>query len=87
MKVLISKDLQSVIISSGKNINYSMNFFLDSLDLDTCLESMKLVKEFELTGNRVEVEIDDSNVKTIQRVFGNTENALIEQLLWISSKY
>ena len=84
MKVLISEGLQNAFLSSHKNYNYSLNFLLSSIDLNTCPECMKLIKVFELSGNRVEVEIDDSNAKAIQSVFGNTENALIELLLWTS---
>ena len=84
MKVLISEGLRNAFLSSHKNHNYSLSFLLNSIDLETCPKCMKLIKAFDLSGNRVEVEIDDSNVKVIQSVFGNTENALIEQLLWVS---
>ena len=84
LKVTISEELKNVFLSSRKNYNYSLNFLLSSIDLKTCPECMKLIKVFDLSGNRIEVEIDDNNIKTIKSFFGNTENALIEQLLWIS---
>ena len=84
MKILISERLQNLFLLSHKNLNYSLNFLLSSIDLDTCPACVKLVKEFVLLGNRVEVEIDDSNVQAMQRIFGNIENTLVEQLLWIS---
>jgi len=84
MKVLINKELRNIFLSSHKNHNHSLNFFLNSIDLNTCSKCMKLVKQFELLGNRVEVEIDDSNIKIIKKIFCNTENAFIEQLLWIA---
>ena len=84
MKVLISEKLHNAFLSSKKNHNYSLNFLLSSIDLNTCPDCMKLLKEFELLGSRIEVEVDDSNLKLIQSIFGSTDNNLIEQLLWIS---
>jgi hypothetical protein len=84
MKVEISEKLNNVYNASHKNYNYALNFLLSSMDLDTCAESLKLVEEFKLLGNRVSIEIDESNIMTIQSVFGNTDNTLIEQLLLVS---
>ena len=84
MEVRISENLHNLFISSCKNCDYSLSFLLNSIDPNTCPECMKLVREFTLLGKEVEIEINDNNINTIQRIFGNKENALIEQLLWIS---
>ena len=84
MKALVSTALCKSFISNHKNHNYSLNLLLNSMDLDTCYECLKLVEEFRLSGDRVEVEIDENNEKAIKDIFGTTENSLIEQLLWIS---
>ena len=84
MKVLISAALQRAFQENHKNLNYSLSFLLNSMDLDTCSECLKLVEEFRLAGDRVEVVIDEDNVKNIKSIFEITENSLIEQLLWVS---
>ena len=84
MKVLISDSLKKVFLSSHKNFNYSLDFILSSLDLDTCSNGINLIDEFKLCGDKVEIEIDDSNIKIISKIFGNSESPLIEKLLWVS---
>lgn len=80
----ISKRLINVYSASKKNVNYQLDFLLNSLDMDTCDACMKLVEEFKLIGETQEIAIDESNVKRIQRVFGSCNNSLIEQLLWVA---
>ncbi len=84
MKVLISDNLKKIFLLSHKNPNYSLDFILSSLDLDTCSNSIMLIDEFKLCGDKVELEIDDSNIKRIRKIFGNSESQLIEKLLWVS---
>lgn len=84
MKVFVSKNLNRAFSSAHKNLNYTLDFLLSSVDLDTCAECLKLIEQFKLSGDRVEVEIDESNIKTIKKIFGSTDISIIEQLLWVS---
>lgn len=84
MTAQISKRLISAYSTCKKSVNYQLDFLLNSLDMDTCNASMKLVEEFKLLGEAQEIVIDESNVKRIQKTFGSCNNSLIEQLLWIA---
>jgi hypothetical protein len=84
MKIQISEKLNSAYIAAHKNHNYALNFLLSSIDSDTCAECFKLIGEFKLLGDRIAVEIDESNLTTIQGLFENADNDLIEQLLWVA---
>lgn len=84
MTARVSQRLQKAYASSKKNANYQLDFLLNSMDLDTCRDCIKLVEEFKLLGEVQELTIDDSNVKRIEKVFGSCEDSLIEQFLWIA---
>ena len=84
MTARISQRLLKAYTTSKKNANYQLDFLLNSMDLDTCRDSVKLVEEFKLLGDVQELIIDESNVKRIEKMFGCCDNSLIEQLLWIA---
>lgn len=86
MKILVCKALIDTYKESGKNHNYCLSTILDSLDCDALGPSMKLVDSFDLVGEKIEVEIDDNNIKTINKLVGKTDNfgMLIEQLLCLA---
>lgn len=84
MKVFISESLNRAFFSAHKNLNYSLDFLLSSVDLDICAECLKLIEQFKLSGGCVEVEIDEGNLKAIRKIFGSTKSSIIEQLLWVS---
>ena len=84
MKARISQRLQKAYTASKKNANYQLDFLLNSMDLDTCRDCIKLVEEFKLLGDVQELALDESNVKRIEKVFGRCEDSLIEQLLWVA---
>lgn len=84
MKAQISSDLLNIIQASHKNLNYSLNFLLSSIDSDTCAKCMHLVEEFKLSGDRTGVEIDNASIEIIQQVFHKVDNDIIERLLWVS---
>lgn len=86
MKVKISSELKNLYTKGHKNYNYCLNFLLSSLDLSVCSKAMELIKVFELQGEKVEVDIDDSIIDKFNRIFESDIDYqdYIEKLLWIA---
>lgn len=84
MNIQISEKLNAAYINAHKTHNYALNFLLSSMDLDHCAESMRLVEDFKLSGDKIAIKIDDENIDIVKKVFGHADSSLVEQLLWVS---
>lgn len=70
--------------ANGKNPNYSLSFLLNSIDPCICADGLRLVETFKILGTTTDYEIDEKNIRAIQKLFGNTDLTTIERLLWIA---
>lgn len=84
MKFNICKKLNDLYKESNKNINYSLEFLLNSIDLNAVENAIKIIEEFKLTGGTVEVVIDENNIQLLRKYFNFIDDTLIERLLWVS---
>lgn len=84
MKVSVSTALIEQYKSSKKNYNYMLDFFLNSLDLTVCAKTMNLLENFQLAGEKQQIEIDSTNISAIKSAFGKVHDGLIECLIWMA---
>ena len=84
MKIQINETLISAYKNARKNPNYALATILSSLDADTCKTSMEIVKDFELSGDCIEIDFDEDNVSVITDLFGKCDASTIEKILWVA---
>lgn len=84
MKYYISNELVNLYKNSGKNLNYSLDYILSSLDSNVCKKAIELVAEVNIRGEKVAVDIDETNICEIKAIFNSNDNSLVEKLLWIA---
>ncbi len=87
MKISISFSLNEIYKKQHKNYDYSIASVLDNLDPDSFINCFEIVKEFELEGNKCEINIGDEVAKRISDdlelpfIDGRT----VELLLWMGA--
>lgn len=84
MNIEIGESLHTLYSSANKTPNYALSYLLSSIDIDNCSQCFSVIEEFHIIGKRVSISIDNSNVSTINDIFGNAEPHLIELLLWVA---
>lgn len=84
MKYSISNEISKMYKTTGKNINYMLDYLLSSLDSRNCKKCFDLVGKLPLNDSNIEVEINDDNIKYIKSLFGKINNELVEKLLWVA---
>ncbi|MBE6748745.1 MAG: hypothetical protein E7557_05880 [Ruminococcaceae bacterium] len=84
MNIEINKKLVQLYYEEKMNINYSLDFVLSSLDKTKCQKGFNIPIYFDVEDDKIKVEIDEANINTIRKIFGEPDNILIEKLLWIA---
>lgn len=85
MKIKIDKDVIGIYKKTSKNINSSLEFLLNSIDIDSCLSLInKLKVNFEET---VVIEIDENNIELAKKIYGNIDENLLSVLVVIAAYF
>lgn len=87
MEVKISKKLNDIYNAEHKNMDYEIEFVLDSLDPVSYKECFSMVKTFDLQGSKCVVSIGNN---IVDRVLSDLEldevdDNTFELLLWIGA--
>ena len=85
MKINISKNLYESLKERHKNIDYSLQCFIDSLDSEACSSVYKTLISINLGEKKETCEISDNTIDTINTLFGRCDNNIVEVLIWISA--
>ncbi len=86
MKVKMSSELSKIYAASHKNWNYSLNLLLGSLDLETSSSCFAIIDSFVLSGQKVEIEVDDPLIEKAEGLLNShMDHQLIEKLIWIAA--
>lgn len=85
MKVDISKKLYDVLKKHHKNIDYSLQCLVNSLDPEACKDVFKVLNAIDLGKEKKACELSDDTVGTINDLFGKCDRETVEVLIWISA--
>lgn len=84
MKVLVDEKIVLMFKNTEKNVNYMLDYLLSSIDSHNCKDYFKIIEDIKLDNKKLEVEINDTNIKYIESLFEKCDDKLIECLLWVS---
>lgn len=84
MKCLVNNEIIKLYKTTGKNVNYMLDYLLSTIDPKNSKKYFALFEELSIDGLDVEVEISENNVNYIKVLFGDLEDKLIEKLLWVA---
>lgn len=86
MKVEISKVVRDLYQENNKNYEYAIESLLNSLDPNSYESAITDIKKIESGSEKVEIDISDTTVKTIQAALNieNIKMETIELLLWVA---
>ena len=76
MKFKVSDELIKMYKSTGKNMNYMLDYLLTSIDSKNCNKYFELISTFSIYGSYFEVEISDDNIKYIKSLFGKIDTII-----------
>lgn len=89
MKTMISKKLKAVYKEQHKNYDYAITSILDNFDPECYLACINLIKNFELDGEKSDVNIGDKLTKRIAEDLSldTVDDRTIELLLWVGALF
>lgn len=82
VKFNVSKEIIKIYRKHNKSEDYSLDFLLSSLDPECCAEAFALFDSLNIKGEKVEIDINESNLLEIKSLFSIIDNKLMEKLLF-----
>jgi hypothetical protein len=84
MKFKVSSSIIDLFDHSKKNPNYMLDYLLSSIDSHNCKAYFQILKAMDFDAPKREIALSDSNITSIQTLWGYINDELVERLLWIS---
>lgn len=87
MKLIVSKKLNDLYNKQHKNFDYAVASALDNFDPDSFVTCFKIIKGFELDGEKCEINIGDELAERIvtDLEMDSLDGKTAEILLWIGA--
>ena len=84
MTIKIAKRINDIYVSANKNVEYTLDFLLSSIEVDCCKKAIDAIEEFTIIGEKTSIDISDKIVGMVNKVLGCSDEKTIEKLLWIA---
>lgn len=86
-EVIVSKRLVDLYREQHKNYDYAISSALDSLDPESYIEAFKIIDQFKLKGETIDIKIGTTVAEKIKKDLEveELESVTVEILLWIGA--
>lgn len=89
MKFDISKNLNELYKSKHRNMDYSLDLIINSMDPETCKTAIEMVSELNLGEEKTSIDINSDSVSAIKELVSKEtiNEKVVELLLWVAILY